>query len=168
DGDPIGLVSTLEAKPELQAEAINGKVLLTAPDNAGTESISYRIQDDKKAEASAVIRVETSPTAPLHAPIAVDDRVTLAETLGKTAVDVPVLKNDSDPDGVAEDLKISLPDGNPNARVGTDGNVVVTLVPQDQLIPYTVTDIDGLSATAVIWVPGQGLQYPTLSNNTVV
>lgn len=168
DGDPIGLVSTLEAKPELQAEAINGKVVLTAPDNAGTESISYRIQDDKKAEASAVIRVETSPTAPLHAPIAVDDRVTLAETLGKTAVDVPVLKNDSDPDGVAEDLKISLPDGNPNARVGTDGNVVVTLVPQDQLIPYTVTDIDGLSATAVIWVPGQGLQYPTLSNNTVV
>ncbi|SDW12134.1 Fibronectin type III domain-containing protein [Arthrobacter sp. cf158] len=168
DGDPIGLVPTFEAKPELHVEAAAGKVVLTAPGAAGTESINYRIQDDKKAEASAVIRVQASPTAPLHAPVAVDDRITLAETLGKTAVDVPVLKNDSDPDGVAEDLKISLPDGNPNARVGAAGNVVVTLVPQDQLIPYTVTDIDGQTATAVMWIPGQGLQYPTLSKTDVV
>ncbi|MFI2565904.1 Ig-like domain-containing protein [Paenarthrobacter sp. NPDC018779] len=168
DGDPIALVPTFEAKPELQVEAAAGKAVLTAPGVAGVESVSYRIQDDKKAEASAVIRVQTSATAPLHAPIAVDDHVTLAETLGKTAVDVPVLKNDSDPDGVAEDLKISLPDGNPNARVGTSGNVVVTLAPVDQLIPYTVTDIDGQSATAVMWIPGQGLQYPTLAKTDVV
>ncbi|ASN19534.1 Ig-like domain-containing protein [Arthrobacter sp. YN] len=168
DGDPIALVSAFEAKPELQVEAAAGKVVLTAPGAAGTDSISYRIQDDKKAEAAAVIRVQTSPTAPLHAPVAVDDRITLAETLGKTAVDVPVVKNDSDPDGVAEDLTISLPDGNPNARVGTAGSVVVTLLPQDQLIPYTVTDIDGQSATAVMWIPGQGLQYPTLSTTEIV
>ncbi|QQQ63574.1 Ig-like domain-containing protein [Paenarthrobacter ureafaciens] len=168
DGDPIGLVPTFDAKPGLEVEAVAGKAVLTAPGTAGVESISYRIQDDKKAEASAVIRVQTSPSAPLHAPIAVDDHVTLAETLGKTAVDVPVLKNDSDPDGVAEDLKISLPDGNPNARVGTSGNVVVTLAPQDQLVPYTVTDIDGQTATAVMWIPGQGLQYPTLSKTDVV
>ncbi|WP_024820202.1 Ig-like domain-containing protein [Arthrobacter sp. 31Y] len=168
DGDPIGLVATLEANPELQVEAAAGKVVLTAPGVTGTESISYRIQDDKKAEAAAVIRVQTSPAAPLHAPVAVDDRITLAETLGKTAVDVPVVKNDSDPDGVAEDLTISLPDGNPNARVGAAGNVVVTLMPQDQLIPYTVTDIDGQSATAVMWIPGQGLQYPTLSTTDIV
>ncbi|MEV7606365.1 Ig-like domain-containing protein [Paenarthrobacter sp. NPDC089322] len=168
DGDPIGLVPTFEAKPELQVEADTGKVVLTAPGMAGNESVSYRIQDDKKAEASAVIRVQTSPTAALHAPVAADDRVTLAETLGKTAVDVPVLKNDSDPDGVAEDLKISLPDGNPNARVDAAGSVVVTLAPQDQLIPYTVTDIDGQTAMAVMWIPGQGLQYPTLAKNDVV
>jgi hypothetical protein len=168
DGDPIGLVNSFEANPDLQVEAASGKILLTAPGVAGTESISYRIQDDKKAEASAVVRVQTSPTAALHVPVAVDDRVTLAETLGKTAVDVPVLKNDSDPDGVAEDLTISLPDGNPNARVGTAGNVVVTLVPQEQLIPYTVTDMDGQSATAVMWIPGQGLQYPTLAKTEPV
>ena len=94
--------------------------------------------------------------------------VTPAETLGKSAVDVPVLKNDSDPDGVAAELKISLPDGNPNARAGGDGNVVVTLAPTDQLVPYTVTDVDGQSATAVIWVPGQGEQHPTLARTDVV
>ncbi|WP_309075772.1 Ig-like domain-containing protein [Paenarthrobacter sp.] len=168
DGDPIGLVNSFEANPELQVEAATGKILLTAPGVAGNESISYRIQDDKKAEASAVVRVQTSPTAALHVPIAVDDRITLAETLGKTAVDVPVLKNDSDPDGVAEDLTITLPDANPNARVGTSGNVVVSLTPQDQLIPYTVTDMDGQSATAVMWIPGQGLQYPTLAKTEPV
>ncbi|WP_306970462.1 Ig-like domain-containing protein [Arthrobacter oryzae] len=170
DGDPLSLVSDgFEAAPELQVEATDGaKVLFTAPAAAGNESISYRIQDDKKASASAVIRIRTSPDAELKRPVAKDDRVTVAETLGKTAVDVPVLKNDSDADGVAADLNISLPDGNPNARVGDSGNVVVTLTPEDQLIPYTVTDVDGLTSTALMWIPGQGAQYPTLAKTEPV
>ncbi|MDR6416164.1 Ig-like domain-containing protein [Pseudarthrobacter sulfonivorans] len=169
DGDPIGLVANaFEARPELGIATADGRVLLTAPGTAGNESVSYRIQDDKKAQGSAVIRVRISPDATLKAPVAKDDVITPAETLGKSAVDVPVLKNDSDPDGVAADLKVSLPDGNPNARVSGDGNVVVSLAPQDQLVPYTVTDVDGQSATAVIWVPGQGEQRPTLARADVV
>ncbi len=170
DGDPISLLSNgFEAAPGLKVEVVDGaKVLFTAPDAAGNESIRYQIQDDKKAQAGAVIRIRISPDAELKRPIAKDDRVTLAETLGKTAVDVPVLKNDSDPDGVASELDITLPDGNPNARATGTGTVLVDLAPEDQLIPYTVTDADGLSATAVIWVPGQGAQYPTLSNTDPV
>jgi hypothetical protein len=170
DGDPLSLVTNgFEAKPELQVEVSDGaKVLFTAPDAAGNESISYRIQDDKKASAGAVIRIRVSPDAELKRPVAKDDRVTVSETLGKTAVDVPVLKNDSDADGVAADLKISLPDGNPNARDGGSGNLVVTLTPGDQLIPYSVTDIDGLSSTALMWIPGQGEQYPTLAKTEPV
>ena len=170
DGDPISLVSNgFESRPELAVEAADGgKVLLTAPGTAGNESVAYKIQDDKKAQGGAVIRVRISPDATLKLPVAKDDVVTPAETLGKSAVDVPVLKNDSDPDGVAAELKISLPDGNPNARAGGEGNVVVTLAPKDQLVPYTVTDVDGQSATAVIWVPGQGEQHPTLARSDVV
>nr|WP_245413028.1 Ig-like domain-containing protein [Arthrobacter celericrescens] len=170
DGDPIALVGNgLEASPGLAAEpGQQGQVLVTAPATAGNGSVGYRIQDDKKAQAAAVVRVRTSPEATLHAPLAVDDRVTLAETLGKTAVDVPVLENDSDPDGVAAELKVTLPAGTANARPGADGHVVVTLAPGEQLIPYTVTDVDGQSATGIIWVPGQGLQYPTLSRNDPV
>ncbi len=170
DGDPISLVSNgFESRPELAVEAVDGgKVLLTAPGSAGNESVAYKIQDDKKAQGSAVIRVRVSPDAALKLPLAKDDVVTPAETLGKSAVDVPVLKNDADPDGVAAELKISLPDGNPNARSGGEGNVVVTLTPKDQLVPYTVTDVDGQSATAVIWVPGQGEQHPTLARTDVV
>ncbi|MFD0759532.1 Ig-like domain-containing protein [Arthrobacter ulcerisalmonis] len=170
DGDPIALlVDGFEAKPELAVEVVDGaNVLFTAPDTAGNESIGYRIQDDKKAQASAVIRIRVSPDAELKRPIAKDDRVTLSETLGKTAVDVPVLKNDSDPDGVASELDVTLPDGNPNARVSSTGSVLVDLTPEDQLVPYTVTDVDGLSATAVIWIPGQGAQHPTLSRTDPV
>ncbi|MHC6591122.1 Ig-like domain-containing protein [Arthrobacter sp. C152] len=170
DGDPVSLVSNgFEARPDLAVEAADGgKVLLTAPAEAGSESVSYTIQDDKKSQAGAVIRVKVSPDAALKIPVAKDDVVTPAETLGKSAVDVPVLKNDADPDGVASELKISLPGGNPNARATGDGTVRVTLAPKDQLVPYTVTDIDGQSATAVIWVPGQGEQHPTLARTDVV
>ncbi|MDQ0691868.1 hypothetical protein QF047_002828 [Arthrobacter sp. W4I7] len=169
DGDPIGLVSNaLEAPAELGVETADGRVVLTAPGTAGNANVSYKIQDDKKAQGGAVIRVGVSPDAALKAPLAKDDVITPAETLGKSAVDVPVLKNDSDPDGVAADLKISLPDGNPNARLSGDGNVVVSLAPGDQLVPYTVTDVDGQSATAVIWVPGQGEQHPTLARTDIV
>jgi hypothetical protein len=170
DGDPVSLVSNgFEARPDLAVEAADGgKVLLTAPAAAGNESLSYKIQDDKKAQAGAVIRVRVSPDAALKIPLAKDDVVTQAETLGKSAVDVPVLKNDADPDGVAAGLKISLPDGNPNARVTGGGTVQVTLAPEDQLVPYSVTDVDGQSATAVIWVPGQGEQHPTLARTDVV
>jgi large repetitive protein len=170
DGDPISLIGNgLESSPGLAAESGQaGQVLVTAPATAGNGSVGYRIQDSKKAQASAVIRVRTSPSATLHPPLAVDDRVTLAETLGKTAVDVPVLENDSDPDGVAAELKVTLPAGTENARVGADGNVVVDLAPGEQLLPYTVTDVDGQSSTGIIWVPGQGLQYPTLSKTDPV
>jgi hypothetical protein len=169
DGDPIGLVSNgFETPSELGLETTDGRVVLTAPSTAGNENVSYKIQDDKKAQGGAVIRVRVSPDAALKAPLAKDDVITPAETLGKSAIDVPVLKNDSDPDGVAADLKVSLPDGNPNARVGGDGNVVVSLAPGDQLVPYTVTDVDGQSATAVIWVPGQGEQHPSLARTDVV
>ena len=44
----------------------------------------------------------------------------------------------------------------------------MALAPKDQLVPYTVTDVDGQSATAVIWVPGQGEQHPTLARTDVV
>ncbi|MET3172201.1 UNVERIFIED_ORG: hypothetical protein ABIB52_000025 [Arthrobacter sp. UYCu721] len=170
DGDPIALLSdAFEAKPELQVEATDSsKVRFRAPAVTGNESIRYQIQDDKEAQGSAVIRIRVSPDAALQRPIAKDDTVTLAETLGKSAVDVPVLKNDSDPDGVAEELRITLPDGNMNARDGGSGNVVVTLAPHEQIIPYTVTDADGLASSAVMWIPGQGAQYPTLARTDAV
>ena len=107
DGDAIALVANgFEARPELRVEATDSsKVLLTAPSAAGHESIRYQIRDEKEASGGAVVRVRVSPTAELEPPVAKDDHVTPAETLGKSAVDVPVLKNDSDPDGVAEELE---------------------------------------------------------------
>ncbi|MBP1234799.1 hypothetical protein JOE40_000266 [Arthrobacter sp. PvP102] len=169
DGDPIGVVADgIEAPAELQATVskASGRIILQAPASEGTVNVRYTVVDDRGASAQATIRVNVRNDVPLKAPIARDDRVTSAQTLGKTAVDVPVLKNDEDPDGVGENLKIAT--DATTARPGTDGNMVVELTEQPQLIPYTVEDVDGQKSTAIIWVPGIGQQVPTLAKDDVL
>ncbi|WP_026820241.1 Ig-like domain-containing protein [Arthrobacter castelli] len=165
DGDAIALVKDdLSADKVMKAKVKKDTVLATAPGQEGIATVRYGIADERGAKASAVVRLDVDKNAPLHRPIARDDRVTTAETLGKTAVSVPVLENDQDPDGVTEDLKISFPDNNPTASV-KNNEALIELKPGPQIIPYTVTDIDGGKATAVIWVPGVGDQLPTLKDH---
>ena len=169
DGDPIGIPSDgIEAPAELQATVskASGRVILQAPVREGTVNVRYTVADDRGATTQAAIRVNVKADVPLRAPIARDDRVTSAQTLGKTAVDVPVLKNDEDPDGVGENLKMATDTS--TARPGTDGNMIVELTEQPQLIPYTVEDVDGQKSTAIIWVPGLGQQVPTLARDEVL
>lgn len=169
DGDLIRILTDgIEADPALQATVsqASGRVILLAPGEAGTDNARYTVADDRDASAQATIRVVVDNEVPLKAPIARDDRVTSAQTMGKTAVDVPVLKNDEDPDGVGENLKISTEAA--TARPGADGNMIVDLAEQPQLIPYSVEDVDGQRSTAVIWVPGVGQQVPTLAKDEVI
>ncbi|MGG5172054.1 Ig-like domain-containing protein [Pseudarthrobacter sp. J1738] len=169
DGDPIGVPKNgVDAHPALQAKVsdVSGRVIVTAPSKEGAVSLRYTVADSRGATSDAAIRLNVKNNVPLKAPIARDDRVTQAQTLGKTAVDVPVLKNDEDPDGVGENLKLGSE--NKNAKVGSNGNMVVTLEQGPQLIPYTVEDVDGQKATAIIWVPGVGQQLPVLAKNDVI
>ncbi|MDJ0319702.1 Ig-like domain-containing protein [Pseudarthrobacter sp. PS3-L1] len=169
DGDPIRLLADgIEADPALQAtvSSQSGRILLQSPDVEGTVNLRYSIADDRDASAQASIRVTVDSQVPLQAPIARDDRVTSAQTLGKTAVEVPVLKNDEDPDGVGENLLVST--SSTTARPGADGSMVVELTEGPQLIPYSVEDVDGQQSTAIIWVPGLGQQVPTLAKNDSV
>ncbi|UZX02432.1 hypothetical protein F8G81_07225 [Arthrobacter sp. CDRTa11] len=169
DGDLIRVLTDgIEADPALQATVSkqSGRIILLAPNAAGTVNVRYSVADDRDASAQATIRMVVDNDVPLQAPIARDDRVTSAQTMGKTAVDVPVLKNDEDPDGVGENLKISTEV--PTARPGADGNMIVDLTEQPQLIPYTVEDVDGQKSTAIIWVPGIGQQVPTLAKDEVI
>ncbi|MEV4990560.1 Ig-like domain-containing protein [Pseudarthrobacter sp. LMD1-1-1.1] len=169
DGDRIRILTDgIEADPALQATVSknSGRIILLAPNEAGTVNVRYTIADDRDATAQATIRLVVDNDVPLKAPIARDDRVTSAQAMGKTAVDVPVLKNDEDPDGVGENLKIST--DATTARPGGNGNILVDLTEQPQLIPYTVEDVDGQQSTAIIWVPGLGQQVPTLAKDEVI
>ncbi|MHA7223696.1 Ig-like domain-containing protein [Arthrobacter sp. RHLT1-20] len=169
DGDPIRILGDgIEAAAELQATVSkqSGRIILLAPDQEGTVNVRYTVADDRGATARAAIAVKVLKDVPLLAPIARDDRVTSAQTLGRTAVDVPVLKNDEDPDGVGENLKIATEAK--TARPGTEGTMIVELTEQPQLIPYTVEDVDGQKSTAIIWVPGLGQQVPTLAKDEVI
>ncbi|PNH86583.1 Ig-like domain-containing protein [Arthrobacter sp. AFG20] len=169
DGDLIRIVSDgIEADAALKATVSkqSGRILLQAPSTEGTVNVRYTVADERGASAQAAIRMVVDSNVPLQAPIARDDRVTSAQTLGKTAVDVPVLKNDEDPDGVGENLKISS--AAETARPGPEGNMIVELTGQPQLVPYTVEDVDGQKSTAIIWVPGLGQQVPTLAKDEVL
>jgi hypothetical protein len=168
DGDPLSLVPDgFEGSAALKAEADkHGFADVTSPSTPSVENLRYTVQDPQGARSSATLRVESKADAPLQAPNAVDDFVTTAQAEGHTTAQVPVLANDVDPDGRAEDLKVSLPAGSP-AHLGADQTVVVPLTASDQILEYTVTDIDGLTGTAFIWVPGVDLQRPHLAKEDV-
>ncbi|MFJ6001822.1 Ig-like domain-containing protein [Arthrobacter sp. NPDC092385] len=170
DGDPIRLdPDGLSATPaEMAPEAKDARVLFTAPEQQGTFNVRYRVVDGRGGAADGNITVTVDQNAELLLPIARDDRVEPAETRGETAVDVPVLDNDEDPDGVREDLEVTVDPGFTNVSVSDDNVVRVDLAQEDQLIPYQVEDIDGGVARAVIWVPSLGEQYPTLASDAPI
>ncbi len=167
DGDALALPADgLEAAGGIQAAVVDRKVRFDSPAQPGATAIRYTVDDGRGGKAVGTIRVQTSPDAPKIAPVAHDDRVSFPETLGQSAVDVPVLKNDVDRDGSPDELTVSFPENTDTATVAagsdTAGTVNVQLLPEAQTIPYTVTDIDGLSATAFIHVPGLANQPPAL------
>ncbi|WP_186759292.1 Ig-like domain-containing protein [Arthrobacter alpinus] len=174
DGGVLGLVKDGFRGPEGMAPTVSpqGKVVLTSPTETGVATMMYTVVDKFGATATGNIRMTVTPDAPLKAPIARDDRVTVKQMLGRNTVDVPVLDNDADPDGVSETLKVSVVSapGMPttSASVTSSGAVRVALEAAEQMIPYTITDQDGLQATAIIWVPGLDKQYPVLGKNDVI
>lgn len=171
DSDPDGNALRVDSERFDGPQEMNprvselGRVILTSPTDPGIYTMNYTISDGS-ATSNANIKMTVSPDAPLQAPIARDDHVTAQETLGKTAVDVPVLKNDEDPDGTVEELKLEVDPGNPAATATGNRTIKVELTQDAQVIPYTVSDVDNNKATALIWVPGLGKQYPVLSDTT--
>ena len=79
---------------------------------------------------------------------------------GNESVSVDVLKNDSDPDGAFRSLEVSS--DIPGVTVGTDGQLSIPIQPTRRLVLYTVTDLDNLTSSAVVVVPGAADQPPRL------
>ncbi|PRZ09711.1 fibronectin type III domain protein [Isoptericola sp. CG 20/1183] len=153
DGDQIGLVpGGIEAEAPLDPEVEQDRIVLRTPRDEGTVSFYYAVEDTWGARAMGSVSVEVTEDAPLLAPVARDDIVLPAEvTPDMTSVTVPVLDNDEDPDGAASELTVTLDAS--TATVDEDGVVDVELTAERQLLTYTVTDQDGLSAKAFLQVP---------------
>ncbi|NLF04316.1 MAG: tandem-95 repeat protein, partial [Actinomycetales bacterium] len=162
EGDQVRLVKDgLEVPEGLEASIEHDRVLVRAPAEPGAYTLYYAIADSFGARAVGALTIDVSGTAPLRRPVALDDEFGVADVVGKDVVDVPVLDNDDDPDGFVDELEVSVPeslgvgpDGLPLASVSPDGSVKVTLTETAQIIPYTVTDQDGLTASAFVLVPG--------------
>ncbi|WP_344881859.1 Ig-like domain-containing protein [Zhihengliuella alba] len=161
DGDAIALMSEVESATSTDAEVIDGRVALTSRPDEGTTSVRYSVTDGRGGTSSATLTVQSDPEAKLLAPIARDDSVGLEEVIGEEEVQVDILRNDEDPDGRADQLEIGLPDDPDSARVTEEG-LSVRVLEDAQVIAYTVTDPDGLSSTAFVYVPGVGAARPIL------
>ncbi|QHC66054.1 tandem-95 repeat protein [Rathayibacter sp. VKM Ac-2759] len=163
DGDTLSLVADGVTAPEgVTARLSAGRVLVTTPEAEGDYAIQYTVGDTRGATAIGSLLVTVAEEAALLAPIARDDSVTTAQITTAETVEVPVLKNDEDPDGVASELEVALLGEPAGATVGTGG--VVTVVPGDQaqIITYTATDADGLVGTAFLRVPALSATGPAL------
>jgi hypothetical protein len=165
DGDQVGLVpGGIEDTHDLDAEVVVDRIVLTSPDADGAYTFYYQVQDTYGARATGAVTVNVAADAPLLPPVARDDTVPVEDILGKTEVTVPVLDNDEDPDGAASELTVTT--DATTTTVTDTGELVVTLTENRQVVTYTVTDIDGLTAKAFVKVPGLTDQKPTLRPGT--
>lgn len=131
---------------------IGSDVYVRVPAHASDRplDITYGVSDGTAPPSLAQVIVRAVPGTKL-APIARDD-VAPALTADASAVTINVLRNDDDPTGSAADLKITaVPAG---VRIhGARLTIPVTSEPRD--VPYQITAPDGLTATAVVSVPGR-------------
>ena len=137
DGDPL-TVSEIDGQPAVVGTPVtltdgSGTVTLNldgtltfepTPDYNGPVSFTYEVEDGNGGSDTATVTGTVNPVN--DAPDAVDDSFTTDED---TSVNIPVLGNDSDPEG--DPLTVSEIDGQP-AVVGTpvtltDGSGTVTL-----------------------------------------
>ncbi|KRA25038.1 hypothetical protein ASD65_11835 [Microbacterium sp. Root61] len=168
DGDAIGLVKDGLILPEvagLSAKVEGNRVVVTSPGEPIETSLQYTIRDARGAKGIAVLQVTVAEDVPLQRPVARDDRIR-AEDVEEDTVDVEVLANDEDPDGTTKALTVTVQDA--GAKVLADGKVRVVLGDEAQLITYTITDEDGLAASAFIRVPSLDSLPPTLTTVTPV
>ncbi|MDO4783617.1 MAG: Ig-like domain-containing protein [Propionibacteriaceae bacterium] len=141
-------------------------VVLTAPEAPDTYLVNYDVTDSVLKDTGQ-ITVRVGPEAPLAPPIAVDDAVAESEVQGKDEITIPVLKNDTDPDGDIAEAKLTSSD--PGVRVNPDKTLTIPVTTEVQLILYTVTDTDGQQASAVVRVPpsNQARPHYDLSTGTI-
>ena len=168
DGDEIRLVKDgIQVPPDsgITAKASGDRVVVKVPDHELEASLQYTIRDARGAEATAPILVKVDKNVPLMTPIARDDRVRVEDLKDSLTTDVDILGNDEDPDGTVEGLKVAVEDG---GRLLGDRKVRVTVTDKRQLVRYTVTDQDGLTASAFIFVPSISELRPVLRSTKPV
>ncbi|OZB88622.1 MAG: hypothetical protein B7X41_07195, partial [Microbacterium sp. 14-71-5] len=162
DGDPISLVpDSLEVSPpSVKAAVVGDRVELTTPSGPGIVTVYYGVTDGRSGTVTGSLTVTVAADAPLLAPVARDDVVAADQVAGKTSTHVDVLANDEDPDGNVADLTVSLKAS--GVTVNQDGSLDIPVTDTAQTVLYTITDKDGLTGSAFVWVPGSHDEIPRL------
>lgn len=157
DGDSVELVG-IDSPPKKGRIVETGSDYLVYEafgDTSGVDGFTYRVRDRLGAEATATISVGIAPgEAANQAPYAVKDAIVMRP--GRT-VAVPVLANDSDPDGDRFGLisdALVIPDGS-GVKAKVQGDRVVVTAPDKPIetsLQYSIKDARGAKATAVLQI----------------
>ncbi len=167
DGDPITLVqdSAQTSETSMDLSQRGNSVVIETPAQEGSYQVSYQITDGRGGFANGLLTVNVSQTAPERAPVARDDAVDRQDAYGKKTVRVNVLANDEDPDGDILDSTVTSSD--PGVKVNRDGSLTIDTAETRRVILYTVTDGSDLSASAIVRVPANTLNGPTVDSTKV-
>lgn len=157
DGDSVQLVGLASSpgKGRIVETGSDYLVYEAFDDTAGVDTFTYRVRDRLGAEATASIRVGIAPPEGVNqAPYAVKDAVVMRPD---RSVAVPVLANDSDPDGDEYGIVkngLILPDVD-GLEAKVEGNRVVVTSPSrpvETSLQYTIRDARGAEAKAVLQI----------------
>ena len=166
DGDTLKLRegSVESSNSQVQASVVSATSLsLTTPAQENPFVVTYVVEDGRGGSATGQLTVNVEADAPLMAPIARDDVVSLSDMPRDGApVEVGVLTNDEDPDGSRADLVISSSASGVSVD-NTAHKAVVTPDTDRRLVVYSITDQDGLSSSAVVSVPGAERKVPAVN-----
>lgn len=153
DGDSVTLVGVDQA-PSMGTVKVEPTWLTytPAPGAAGTDTITYIVEDRFGLEATATIRVGVAPASTLDSPPqAVNDIVTVKPS---RTVSIDAVSNDIDPDGDPLTL-IGIPTSTDGLSVTTRGGQVLLTAPETEgvySLQYTVSDSKGATAIGTITI----------------
>lgn len=169
DGDALSVNTDSESisvsDPSVPVSVLEDAVTVQAPETSGVFVVAYQVLDGRGGRAQGQLTVTVDEDAPLRTPVARDDVVSVSELPADSKpVNVQVLANDEDPDGTTDALSVSA-DGSGVSVAGQ--KVSITPQAKRRLVVYTVTDQDGLSASAVVTVPGTDLLAPRLDTTRI-
>ncbi len=158
DGDSVDLIGLASAptKGRIVETKVASFVYEAFEESVGVDAFTYRVRDRLGKEATATVQLGIAPVAADNqAPYAVRDSVIMRP--GRQ-VAVPVLDNDSDPDGdqfgFAEDA-VELPDGVAGLDAEVSGRYLLITSPAEEMqtsVNYTIADERGLEATTSVQI----------------
>lgn len=151
DGDSVRLTGIGRAPGKGTAKVTAGTIVYSAAKGSrGTDTFAYTVEDARGESATGTVEIGIAPVPQTNQPpVAVDDRV---QVRPGRSVAVPVLANDSDPDGD----RIALVRGateEAGVRAEVVGERIAFTSPQTEgtsSVIYTIEDTKGARASAAL------------------
>lgn len=168
--DRVTVALVRPAPRGVTVDADTGEMRIKAPSTAdGREvQVNYTISDGvRSSQATVTLRTQSGYDNP---PVVEDAYGTdAAGGAGAALVSVNVLRGAYDPDGPSSALKVAgvaAPAGI-TAQV-RGGTVTIDRAARPMVVPFVVTDADGGSATARLYVPAKGDATPYVATDALI